>query len=185
MLDRAAGTGDLVGMLTLSLLRHAKSNWEDRELGDHERPLAKRGARDAPRIGALLAERDWIPDLIVCSGAVRARATVTLMLSQLGAARPAIIFDDALYLAEPPALLGRIALIESAHRHVMLVGHNPGLHALALAMTGSGDRKQLAQLALGFPTAGLAVIDFDAVSWDEITAGAGRLRAFVTPRRID
>jgi phosphohistidine phosphatase len=65
-----------------------------------------------------------------------------------------------------------------------VIGHNPGTHALALGLTGSGNSKSLAQLALGFPTAGLAVIDFEAEGWDRIKAGQGKLRAFVTPKGL-
>ena len=172
-------------MLTLSLLRHAKSSWVDPDLGDHERPLTKRGTRDAPRVGALMLAESIVPDLILCSGAVRARATLTLVMAQLEGARPQIIYDDALYLAEPSALLQRLGSIERSMHHVMLVGHNPGMHALALELTGAGERRDLARLALGFPTTALAVLDFEPSRWDMIGAGQGRLRLFVTPKQID
>ena len=175
----------LAAMLTLSLLRHAKSSWDDPELPDHDRPLNKRGTRDAPRVGARMRAGKITPDLIVCSGAVRARATLTLVLSALNEARPPIVYDEALYLAEPDALLTRLAAIEAANRHVLLVGHNPGLHALALELTGAGERRDLARLALGFPTAALATIDFAVASWDLIAPGTGRLRLFVTPKQLD
>ena len=184
-LDRGPGSFNVTSMLTLSLLRHAKSSWDDAGLDDHERPLAKRGTRDAPRVGALLRAESIIPDLILCSGAVRTRATLTLVLAQLERAPPHIVYDDAIYLAEPAALLARLAAIEPAVRHVMLVGHNPGLHALALAVTGAGEKKDLARLALGFPTAALAVIDVEAPGWDALAPGLGRLRLYVTPRSLD
>ena len=172
-------------MLTLSVLRHAKSSWDDPELADHERPLAKRGTRDAARVGALMLTDKILPDLILCSGAVRARATLTLVLSRLGRARPQIVFDEALYQAEPPDLIERLLATERSVRHVMMVGHNPGLHALALTLTASGAHKDLARLVLGFPTAALAVIDFELATWDKIAPGQGRLRLFVTPRQLD
>ena len=172
-------------MLTLSLLRHAKSSWDDPALGDHERPLAKRGTRDAPRIGALMLAQGIVPDLILCSGALRARATLTLVSAQLDGARPQIVHDDALYLAEPSALLQRLGEIEPSMQHVLLVGHNPGMHALALELTGAGERRELARLALGFPTAALGVLDFELSGWDTVAAGLGRLRLFVTPKLID
>ena len=178
-------------MLTLSLLRHAKSNWDDAQLGDHERPLARRGTRDAPRIGAAMLDRKLVPDLILCSGAVRARATLTLVLSALEPPdgrqtnAPRIVIDDALYLAEPSAILTRLAQSGRDVDHILIVGHNPGLHALALEVTGAGERRDLARLALGFPTAALAVVDFEAKSWDSIGPGQGRLRVFISPKHLD
>jgi phosphohistidine phosphatase len=171
-------------MLTLSLLRHAKSSWDDPELEDHERPLAKRGTKDAPRIGAFMAAEKLKPDYVLCSGAVRARATLTLVLAELPGRPPEITYDDEIYLAEPPRLLSRLAKVRASAHHVLMVGHNPGLHALALTMTGSGERKALAALAGKFPTGSLAVIEFEAGSWSDIKPGSGRLRLFATPRRL-
>lgn len=171
-------------MRTLLLLRHAKSGWDDPQLGDHERPLAKRGARDAARIGDYLAKHDLVPDLVLCSDAVRTRATLTIVLSRVEGAAPRIVYDRRLYLAEPDAIVAALAEVDAATDRVMVIGHNPGMHALALGLTGSGAGKALAQLALKYPTAGLAVIDFDADGWDRLAAGKGTLRAFVTPKGL-
>jgi phosphohistidine phosphatase len=174
----------VIVMLTLSLLRHAKSSWDDPELEDHERPLAKRGIKEAPRMGAFMAAEGLEPDFVLCSAAVRTRATVTLVLAEFQGDPPAIAYDEGIYLAAPARLLARIAKVKASHRHVLMVGHNPGLHALALALTGSGKRKDLAALASKFPTAALAVIEFEAGSWSEIKPGSGRLKRFMTPRRL-
>jgi phosphohistidine phosphatase len=171
-------------MLTLSLLRHAKSSRDDAELEDHERPLAKRGTKDAPRIGRFMAAEEVRPDLVLCSSAVRTRATLTLVLAELPGRPPEIAYDDELYLAAPPGLLGRLAKVKASVGHVLMVGHNPGLHALALALTGGGEHKALAGLAGKFPTGALAVIDFDAGSWSALKPGSGHLRLFMTPRRL-
>ena len=171
-------------MRTLSILRHAKSSWDNPGLDDHERPLARRGLRDAARIGGFIRDSALVPDLVLCSDAVRARATLTLVLAEIATAPPRIVLDDALYLAEPSLLVARIASIEPATRHAMVVGHNPGLHALALALSGTGERELLATLAAKLPTAGLAVLDLDIEAWAEIGPGRGRLRAFVTPKGL-
>jgi phosphohistidine phosphatase len=171
-------------MLTLSLLRHAKSSWGDPGLDDHARPLAERGAKAAPEIGSYLRREELRPDLVLCSGAVRTRATLALVLAALGPPAPEIRYDDALYLASPGTLLDQVRKVDPVHRHVMMIGHNPGLHALALELIGEGARKDIAALATKFPTAALAILEFDAGSWGEIGAGAGRLERFVTPRRL-
>jgi len=171
-------------MLTLSLLRHAKSSWSEPELDDHERPLAKRGIKDAPRIGRFMAAEKLLPDLVLCSGAVRTRATLTLVLAELPNTQAEIFFEDELYLAGPAEMFARLTKVKPPARHVLIVGHNPGLQALALELTGEGKRKGLAGLAGKFPTGALAVIDFEVGSWSALRAASGRLRLFVTPRRL-
>ena len=171
-------------MLTLSLLRHAKSSWGDLELDDHERGLSPRGLAAAPRMGRYIAKQKLKPDLVLCSGAVRTRATLALVLPELGAPPPGIRYDDALYLASPITMLDRLRRLGKGPKHVLMVAHNPGLHALALELTGSGDAKALAELATKFPTAALAVLTFETANWRDIEAGSGRLQEFVTPRKI-
>lgn len=172
-------------MLTLSILRHAKSSWDDPRLDDHERPLAKRGVKEAPRVGAFLAENDLKPDMVLCSDAVRTRATLALMLAEWDGTPPKTAFEEELYLAPPGDLLARVQAIGAGVHNVLVIGHNPGVHALALELTGSGDRKLIGGLAKGFPTSTLAVLTFDAASWAEIAPGTGRLRHFVSPRTRD
>ena len=108
-------------MRTLLLLRHAKSSWDDPQLDDHERPLTKRGARDAARIGDYIAEGELTPDLVLCSDAVRAKATLTLVVSRLASGAPRIIYDRTLYLAEPSAILARLAKADASAHRVMIV----------------------------------------------------------------
>jgi phosphohistidine phosphatase len=176
-------------MLTLALLRHAKSSWDNPGLDDYDRPLAKRGKKAAPEMGAALAAMGLRPDLIICSGAARARATLDLVLKKLGAPVPEVVYDDAVYMATPGALLARLHRIGPSEtgempRHVMLVGHNPGLEELALLLVGSGAADDTARMAEKFPTAAVAVIGFNADSWGLIAPGAGRLEHFLTPKQL-
>ncbi len=107
-------------MLTLSLLRHAKSSWADPGLNDYERPLAKRGANAAAEIGKYLKRQKLRPDLILCSGAARTRATLELVLAELGSPAPEVRNDDALYRTSPASgVLGRSKMI---HRQDMPCG---------------------------------------------------------------
>jgi len=172
-------------MLTLLLLRHAKSDWNNTALDDHDRPLNPRGTKAAPIMGRHLAREGLKPDLILCSDAVRAQATLAFVLPELGPPPPHFVFEEALYLASPDTILDVIrSNVEEATKSVMVIGHNPGLHALALTLIGDGNKKGLRQLAMKFPTAALAVISFDTAHWPEIGPTLGNLASFVTPREV-
>jgi phosphohistidine phosphatase len=170
-------------MLTLSLLRHAKSSWDDSSLDDFERPLNKRGETAAPRMGQFMAQHGLAPDLVLCSPALRARQTLDLVLPRLPE-RPQVIYEDSFYLAAPSVMLARLRTVDPKLRHVMIVGHDPGMQGLALELAGDGDPKLLQALSAKFPTAGLAVIRFRARSWSKVAAGAGRLELFATPKSL-
>lgn len=172
-------------MLTLSLLRHAKSSWANPELHDHERPLAKRGVRAIPAVAKFIRQEKLRADLILCSDAMRTRATLALLLAELGPPSPRVIYDPDLYLAAPDVILGALSKLDDSARHVMVVGHNPGLHALALELVGEGDRKLLAVMAQEFPTAAYAVFSFDIASWKDVKSAGGHLEHYTTPRRLN
>jgi phosphohistidine phosphatase len=115
---------------------------------------------------------------------MRTRATLALLLAELGPPSPRVIYDDALYLASPEVILSELARVEDSETHVLVVGHNPGLHALTLELVGEADRKMLATLAQEFPTCALAVLSFDEVSWKDVRNASGHLEHFTTPRRL-
>lgn len=171
-------------MRTLSLLRHAKSSWDDPTQSDHDRPLNARGRRDAPRIAQFMRLNGLKPDLVLSSDAVRTQQTLDLILAELEGALPQVVTDGALYLAEPAAILKLIAKVDRAAQHCMVVGHNPGLHDLAIALAGSGVAGSLAALHQRFPTSSLAVLEFDSASWRGIALEQCHLRDFVTPKTM-
>jgi phosphohistidine phosphatase len=170
-------------MLTLSLLRHAKSSWDNPGAKDFDRPLAKRGESAAPRMGAFMASHGVTPELILCSPAVRARQTLDLVLPLL-TGTPTVEYEEAFYLAAPSALLARVRKIGAKVHHVMIVGHDPGMQGLAMDLAGTGDAETLASLAGKFPTAGLAVIRFKAREWGKIGPAKGHLELFMTPKAL-
>ena len=170
--------------LTLLLLRHAKSGWDDPTLEDIERPLSPRGIQAAPMMGAYIASARLVPDLVLCSSAVRTRQTLALMLPHLGLPSPAVVHEHGLYLAAASELIDRIRAIASGPRRVMIVGHNPGLHAAAMTLAGSGRRHDITALASKFPTAALAVLTFERAAWRDVRPTTGHLAAFVTPRTL-
>ncbi|MDX2203075.1 MAG: histidine phosphatase family protein [Hyphomicrobiaceae bacterium] len=171
-------------MLTLSLLRHAKSDWSAPGLDDFDRPLAARGREAAPRMAAFMAREGIRPRLILCSAAVRTRQTLELVLPMLGG-EPEVSIEKGLYLAPASLMLARLGKVPAGIAHVMMVGHDPGMHELAVALAGTGDAQSLKALAAKFPTAALAVIQLDAKAWSEIAPGKGRLVRFMTPRALD
>jgi phosphohistidine phosphatase len=170
-------------MLTLSLLRHAKSSWAEPSQEDFDRPLNERGREAAPAMGKYMAAQKLAPDLILCSTAVRARETLELVLPHLPHGT-VVEYEDGLYLTAATMMLKRVRAIGSDVGHLMLIGHDPGIHALATKLAGSGDPELLDALAAKFPTAGLAVIVFDAKGWNAVKPGEGRLKIFMTPKRL-
>ena len=171
-------------MLTLLLLRHAKSSWDDAGLFDHDRPLSERGINAAPRIAAHIAAHDLAPELVLCSTSVRTRETLALVLDHLRPT-PSVSYEKALYLAEAEAILDRIYKVENDRRRIMLVGHNPGFEDLARMLSGHGHRANREALQRKFPTCGLAVITFKGSHWANVRPGQGTLEQFVTPRSLD
>ena len=170
-------------MLTLSLLRHAKSSWDNPGAKDFDRPLAKRGEHAAPRMGVFMASHGIAPELILCSPAVRTRQTLDLILPQL-AGTPTVEYEEAFYLAAPSVLLSRVRKMGPKVHHVMIVGHDPGMQGLALDLAGAGDAEMLTALGRKFPTAGLAVIAFKSREWSKIGSGKGHLELSMTPKAL-
>lgn len=125
------------------------------------------------------------PNLVLCSDAMRTRATLALLLTEIGPPTPQVIYDEALYLASPERILAQLASAAESEPHVLIVGHNPGLHALALELVGEGDRKMLGLLAREFPTGALAVLSFEEKNWKDIKSATGHLEHFTTPRRLE
>jgi phosphohistidine phosphatase len=171
-------------MLTLCLLRHAKSSWDNPALDDVDRGLSSRGIKAAPEIGRALRHAEFVPDLILCSSSVRTRATLMLILPELRLSSPSILYEDELYLAPSRRILDRIQRIDEPAQSVLMVGHNPSTHQLALELTGKGKKSFMAELASKFPTAAYAILRFDAAQWSDVQAGAGELIDFVTPKGL-
>ena len=159
----------------LILLRHAKSDWPD--VPDRERPLAKRGRRDAPRIGRWLQEHGYRPDVVVCSDARRTRQTWDLVAPELGGS-PAVRFEPRAYAASALTLLYLAQELPSQYQAAMLIGHNPGLSELAtsLAAPASGGRGP----GVSLPTAAVAVFEFPG-DWPSLSPGQTRLVSLTTP----
>ncbi|UZJ31982.1 SixA phosphatase family protein [Streptomyces endophytica] len=161
------------------LLRHAKAEWS--ETSDHERPLAERGRKDAPVAGRWLAGSGVTPDLTLCSTSTRTRETWKLAVHELPQ-RPKTVYDERIYEASLGELIALLNETSDDVTDLMLVGHNPGVHALADALSGESDGDLLPRMnRSGFPTAAIAVVAFNG-SWKSVEHGVGRLIAYWTPQ---
>lgn len=161
------------------ILRHAKADWPD--VPDHERPLAERGRQDAPAAGRWLAERGIQPELTLCSTAARTRETWKLVAAELPR-RPRTRYEDAVYEATLGDLLAVVNGVDDDVRELLLIGHNPGMHALADALAGRAEGDARARMNRGgFPTAAIAVLTLGG-SWKSAEHGAGTLTDYWTPR---
>jgi phosphohistidine phosphatase len=141
-------------------MRHAKSSWSDGRLSDHDRPLKKRGARDALKMGRMLSERGLEPDLIISSSAKRAMLTAEEVASVVG-------YDEEIqvtrqfYLADPLTFIDWLGRSSDECDRIMIVGHNPGMEDLVEELTGVWER---------MPTAAVANIRLQVDSWSELEA---------------
>lgn len=170
-------------MLDLLLLRHAKSAWDNPDLGDRERPLNKRGRHAADLVGDYLRRGSQVPDRALVSSAVRTLETWKRLCQRWSQPLPAAEILDTLYLARPSVILAAIRQVPADCGRLLVLGHNPGLETLALRLAGpDSDPAALAAMQDKFPTAGLAWLQFDAEDWQAI--GQGRLLRFVIPRDL-
>jgi len=145
-------------MKSLLILRHAKSSWKHPELTDHDRPLNKRGKRDAPRMGEILRSEHLIPEAIISSTAARAHVTAEAVAKASGY-KGKIALNRSLYAAGPEAYLKVLHELSDHYKRVLVVGHNPGLEELLEMFT---DETQL------MPTCTLAHVKFSIDSWTEL-----------------
>ena len=165
--------------LTLILIRHAKSDWGDAGLDDHDRPLNARGIEDAPRVGTWLEAQGYRPDHVLCSTATRAVDTWAAISRCLSGAEIEVSYTRALYLAMPPDMLN---VIRASEGHTLgVIGHNPGIGSLARSLVATQPQHEK---FTRYPTAATLVVNFNATSWANIEIGAGVARAFITPRDL-
>ena len=161
-------------MKRLWLLRHLKSSWDEPGLADHDRPLAPRGRKAGKRMRQWAAEHEVRPDLVLCSTAVRARATLDLVAPALGT--PEVEIEGGLYHAWADDLLERLRVVAPDLEGVLLIGHNPGLHELAALLAPPGPE--------AFPTGALAELRIDVDDWKTLRAGEAELAQLILPRQL-
>lgn len=162
-------------MKRLTLLRHAKSSWSNPDLSDYDRPLNKRGRRDASEMGRRLAERGVKPDLVLASPACRSRVTVEVVATLLPIDGSDLLFDERIYLASSGDLIERLGSISENYEHVLLVGHNPGITDLANSLAGT----RLDNV----PTCGVISVELKGATWRELAQNEAILLFYDYPKK--
>ncbi len=162
---------------TILLMRHAKSSWDQPGLRDFDRPLNKRGERDAPRMGRYLKGLGIFPDQIFASPAARAKATALHVLHELGLPEERIVWDEEMYFTGPDAYLNAIRQSVDQSGVVMTIGHNPTTEEVLEQLTGQNISKHIA-------TAAIACLQADTSSWSEIGYGSCTLQWITKPKEI-
>ena len=168
-------------MKRLILMRHAKAMIGESGQADRDRALSPRGFRDVMAMANILAQHTPLPDRILCSSARRTRETLAALLPSLNANFDATV-ADALYDTTQTTYADIIKTFAGPGNVVLIIGHNPTIHATAANLVGSGPNDQLALLSAGFPTASLAIMDFRDSDWTQLQPGSGILMGFFSPR---
>jgi phosphohistidine phosphatase len=162
-------------MKTLYLVRHAKSSWKYPNLDDFERPLNKRGRKNAPFMGKVLKKLKVAPDLVISSPANRAATTARIIAAAINYPLENIVYSEAIYEFSENALIHVIKQIEDSVNNAMVVGHNPAINGLANYI---GD-----QPISNIPTCGVFCVDLDISSWAKIGEHCGKLKFFEFPKK--
>lgn len=172
-------------MRQLLLLRHAKSSWDERDTPDHERPLNRRGLLAAAAMRAAMEGLGLAPDVVLVS--TSRRTLQTLEALEPWAETPLVDRLDSLYLAPASMILKAVQAVGPTTRSLLVVGHNPGLHDLAMTMVGAHaaafDNPDIRRLAEGFPSGALAEFTITG-PWAALAEGGGRLTRFLCPRDL-
>ena len=161
-------------MLTLYLLRHAKSSWADESMRDFDRPLANRGREACAVVGEFIEEKGIEFELVLVSTAVRTRETIALVKDR-AKFQAEVRYDERIYEATTSQLVEVISQVENDRKSVLLVGHNPGIEDLLALLTGEHHQ---------VTTATFAKIELNASEWSANLINAGTLDWIVSPKEL-
>jgi phosphohistidine phosphatase len=168
-------------MKKLTLMRHAKSSWDDPNLEDHKRPLTGRGRKAATQMAKYLEELHLPPTIVLCTSAARARQTLELIRPALGD-HATVKIEPKLYGAGSKDLLTRLRRVSQTAPSVLLVGHNPAIQDLVMELATDGPLAE--QIRRKFPTAALAMFNVDVTEWRNLAPTTSSLVEFVTPKGL-
>lgn len=171
-------------MRRLLLLRHSKAERSEPGTKDLSRVLIDRGRKDAAKIGIYMAAHALVPDRVILSPAARVQETWKYAAAALHPA-PAAMTAERIYDATPHSILAVIKDTPASAHTLMVIGHNPGLHELALMLIAAGDVDARERLREKLPTSGLIIIDFAFDNWNKLHPQSGRLERFVSPKSLE
>ena len=172
-------------MKRLTVLRHAKSSWDEPNIDDFDRPLNERGWKAARRMGKELKRRGMQFDFALASPAARVRETLDGLAEGYGEFRFATKFEPRLYAADTATLLELVHRLPDDAERVLLLGHNPGLQRLIVELTTDDENGHRDRVADKYPTAALAVIQLPAEHWSEAAQRSGRIVELILPKELD
>jgi phosphohistidine phosphatase len=164
----------------LLILRHAKSDWQSGSASDFDRPLAKRGKKDAPRVGEWLYREGLVPDLVVSSPAERAKQTTLKVCKSMDFKKKKVVWDEDIYDADLADLLSVLARCPTKASTVLLVGHNPGLEKLTRFL--AGDEVETPADGKLLPTATIVRLEMPK-DWEDLEPGCAQLVGVCRPRK--
>ena len=170
-------------MKTLTLLRHAKSGWDDPVTRDFDRPLNRRGRRAARTVGAEMRKLGLAFDRVLASPARRVVETLEEVAETFGPIEAE--YEQRLYLATTETLIELLRATDESVERLLLVGHNPGMECLALALSGGSENALRGEIELKYPTGTLAEIALDVEGWWQVDGGCGKITRFIRPRDLD
>lgn len=171
-------------MRRLLLLRHAKAEKSEPGTKDFARVLIDRGRKDAAKIGTYMAAHALVPDRVILSPAARTQETWKYAAAAFHPA-PAAMSTEKIYDATPHSILAVIKDAPAAAHTLMVIGHNPGLHELALMLIAAGDIDARERLREKLPSSGLVIIDFAFDNWNKLHPQSGRLERFISPKSLE
>jgi phosphohistidine phosphatase len=172
-------------MKRLTVLRHAKSSWEEPNTDDFDRPLNERGWKAARRIGRELRRQKMTFDLALASPAARVRETLDGVQEGFGEFAFELRFDGRIYMASASTLLDLVRELPESVEAALIVGHNPGLERLVVSLARDDDNHLRRRVQEKFPTAALAVVELQANGWNDVQEGSGTVTELIVPRDLD
>jgi phosphohistidine phosphatase len=177
-------SGNIETVRRLLLFRHAKAQRPEPGMEDRVRVLVERGRKDSAKIGAYMATSGLVPDRVLISPSARTQETWKFTASAFSST-PTAVAAEQLYEATPRAIVALIKEAPSDAHTLLVIGHNPELHELALMLVASGNADARKLLQDKLPTAGLVIMDFAFDDWRKLHQQSGRLEHFVTPKLLE
>ena len=170
-------------MKTIFLLRHAKSSWDNLNLDDFDRPLSNKGIKASKKIGNYLKTNKFVPDIIYCSTAKRAKQTWELT-NIIIKKKKNILYKDNLYMANLSEFMKIIKKTKNKFKNLMIVSHNPGIESLAIELSKNENNKFHQIINIKYPTGALVVIKFNLNDWGKINYKKGEIYEFIKPKEL-